>query len=71
VGAAFDYLSGSRRAPRWMHPIGCEWLFRLAQEPRRLWRRYLIQNPRFVARFAVQLVRYWRNPKGLEHFHAD
>jgi N-acetylglucosaminyldiphosphoundecaprenol N-acetyl-beta-D-mannosaminyltransferase len=49
VGAAFDFLTGRvPQAPRWMMRIGLEWLFRLAQEPRRLWRRYLIYNPLFV-----------------------
>jgi N-acetylglucosaminyldiphosphoundecaprenol N-acetyl-beta-D-mannosaminyltransferase len=49
VGAAFDFLSGRvRQAPRWMQRSGLEWLYRLGQEPRRLWRRYLRNNPRFV-----------------------
>lgn len=49
VGAAFDMLAGVRsQAPRWMQRSGLEWLFRLAQEPRRLARRYLVYNPLFV-----------------------
>ena len=49
VGAAFDFLAGAKRqAPRFMQRAGLEWLFRLASEPRRLWRRYAIHNPRFV-----------------------
>ncbi|MGB9594201.1 MAG: WecB/TagA/CpsF family glycosyltransferase [Anaerolineae bacterium] len=49
VGAAFDFVSGRKRqAPRWMRNCGLEWLFRLIQEPRRLWRRYLIYNPIFI-----------------------
>jgi len=57
VGAAFDFLSGVKpQAPRWMQDRGLEWTFRLATEPRRLWRRYLKQNPRFAALFAVQLL---------------
>jgi N-acetylglucosaminyldiphosphoundecaprenol N-acetyl-beta-D-mannosaminyltransferase len=49
VGAAFDMNSGNlRRAPEWMHQRGLEWLFRLASEPRRLWRRYLITIPKAV-----------------------
>lgn len=49
VGAAFDFHSGRvRRAPNWMQRVGLEWLFRLAAEPRRLWRRYLVTNARFV-----------------------
>ena len=55
VGAAFDFLSGRKKqAPRWMRQSGLEWLFRLLQEPRRLWRRYLIYNPQFVAKFLAQ-----------------
>ncbi|MBC7226450.1 MAG: WecB/TagA/CpsF family glycosyltransferase [Thermoflexales bacterium] len=50
VGAAFDFLTGRKpQAPRWMQRAGLEWLFRLLTEPRRLWRRYLINNPLFVA----------------------
>jgi N-acetylglucosaminyldiphosphoundecaprenol N-acetyl-beta-D-mannosaminyltransferase len=61
VGAAFDFLAGSKpQAPRWMMAIGLEWLFRLATEPRRLWRRYLTQNPKFMLLFAMQLLRLRR-----------
>jgi N-acetylglucosaminyldiphosphoundecaprenol N-acetyl-beta-D-mannosaminyltransferase len=50
VGAAFDYLSGAKReAPAWMKRSGLQWLHRLASEPRRLWRRYLVGNTRFIA----------------------
>lgn len=49
VGAAFDFYAGNlKEAPRWLSDIGLEWLFRLAMEPRRLWRRYLVLNPRFM-----------------------
>ena len=49
VGAAFDFLAGTKRAaPRVMSRLGLEWLFRLASEPRRLWRRYLVGNSRFL-----------------------
>lgn len=59
VGAAFDFLSGRvRQCPRWMSNLGLEWAFRLAVEPRRLWRRYFKHNPRFVALFGLQLVRH-------------
>ncbi|PYT66581.1 MAG: glycosyltransferase [Acidobacteria bacterium] len=55
VGAAFDMLSGRRRqAPRWMREHGLEWLFRLLQEPRRLWRRYLIYGTQFIAYLALE-----------------
>ncbi|PYT96570.1 MAG: glycosyltransferase [Acidobacteria bacterium] len=58
VGAAFDMLSGKRRqAPRWMREHGLEWLFRLLQEPRRLWRRYLIGGAQFVTYIALESLR--------------
>jgi len=49
IGAAFDFLAGTKRqAPRFMREHGLEWLFRLLAEPRRLWKRYLVGNSRFV-----------------------
>ena len=49
IGAAFGFTAGTlRRAPQWMSQFGLEWLFRLAVEPRRLWRRYTVGNVRFV-----------------------
>ena len=55
VGALFDFLSGEvPRAPRWLRAIRMEWLFRLALEPGRLWRRYLLGNPIFLARVLRQ-----------------
>ena len=55
VGAAFDMHSGrTRQAPRWMRRSGLEWLFRLFQEPRRLFKRYARNNPAFVFRVALQ-----------------
>jgi N-acetylglucosaminyldiphosphoundecaprenol N-acetyl-beta-D-mannosaminyltransferase len=49
VGGAFDVLAGvRRRAPVWMQNVGLEWLYRLAQDPRRLARRYLVGNTRFT-----------------------
>lgn len=49
VGAAFAFHAGAvRQAPAWMQKLGLEWLFRLWQEPRRLWKRYFFTNPRFV-----------------------
>jgi len=57
IGAAFDFLAGAKRqAPRWLMPLGLEWLFRLCTEPRRLWKRYLKHNPRFIALFGAQLL---------------
>jgi len=55
VGAAFDFFTGRQpQAPRWMQRNGLEWLFRLASEPRRLWKRYLIGNPLFLWRLLKQ-----------------
>lgn len=57
VGAAFDFHAGRvRQAPRWAQRSGLEWLYRLTQEPGRLWRRYLLGNPRFVALALRQLL---------------
>ena len=57
VGAAFDFLAGTKtQAPRWLRENGFEWLFRLITEPKRLWRRYLIDCPLFVYYLLVELV---------------
>ncbi len=56
VGAAFNFHSGMvKQAPHWMQQSGLEWVFRLFQEPRRLWKRYLIENPLFVLHILGQL----------------
>jgi N-acetylglucosaminyldiphosphoundecaprenol N-acetyl-beta-D-mannosaminyltransferase len=61
VGAAFDFHAGlKRQAPDSLQRLGLEWAFRLVQEPRRLWRRYLRYNPRFVIGFARQYARHLR-----------
>jgi N-acetylglucosaminyldiphosphoundecaprenol N-acetyl-beta-D-mannosaminyltransferase len=61
VGAAFDFHAGLvPQAPGWMQSVGMEWAYRLAQEPGRLWRRYLRYNPRFVAGFLRQWLRHRR-----------
>jgi len=61
VGAAFDFHAGAKKmAPAWMQKYGLEWLFRLGQEPQRLWKRYLVTNSRFTARLAVA---YFRGSK--------
>lgn len=61
VGAAFDFLSGVvAQAPPRLQRLGLEWAFRLSREPRRLWRRYLHNNPRFVIGFARQYARHRR-----------
>jgi N-acetylglucosaminyldiphosphoundecaprenol N-acetyl-beta-D-mannosaminyltransferase len=58
VGAAFDFHAGRmRQAPLWMQRSGLEWLFRLASDPGRLWKRYLKNNPLFVYRAFCQLTR--------------
>jgi N-acetylglucosaminyldiphosphoundecaprenol N-acetyl-beta-D-mannosaminyltransferase len=58
VGAAFDFHAGLvPQAPAWMQRHGLEWVYRLAREPRRLWRRYARYNPRFVVDFARQYLR--------------
>ena len=55
VGAAFDFHSGRKKqAPLWMRESGFEWLFRLLQEPKRLWRRYLVYGSRFVYLVALE-----------------
>ncbi len=65
VGAAFDFLAGAKpQAPSWMQSSGLEWLFRLASEPRRLWRRYLTQNPKFAALAVAQLFSRERHEHG-------
>jgi N-acetylglucosaminyldiphosphoundecaprenol N-acetyl-beta-D-mannosaminyltransferase len=49
VGCLFDYMAGAKqRGPRWMTAAGAEWVWRLVREPQRLWRRYLLGNPRFI-----------------------
>ena len=58
VGASFDFYAGNvKESPEWLGKLGLEWLFRLTQEPKRLWRRYLILNPRFVWLATRQLLK--------------
>lgn len=60
VGGALDVLTGERRrAPRWLQRAGLEWLYRLAQDPRRLAGRYLVGNPRFCWLVLREAVRRW------------
>jgi len=55
VGAAFDFHSGAvKQAPVWMQRSGLEWVYRLATDPRRLWRRYLVDNPWFLWELGLQ-----------------
>jgi N-acetylglucosaminyldiphosphoundecaprenol N-acetyl-beta-D-mannosaminyltransferase len=65
VGAAFDFVAGEKRqAPMWMQRNGLEWLFRLAVEPRRLWRRYLFGNARFLRAMIKEMLRTYRSTAG-------
>jgi len=58
VGAVFDFYAGTKpRAPRWVQTMGFEWLYRFCLEPKRMWRRYLISNPRFVGMVLCEKVR--------------
>ena len=67
VGAAFDFLSGvKRQAPVWMQRRGLEWLFRLATEPRRLWRRYTYIVPGFLFLVARELINHGLSTARLE-----
>jgi N-acetylglucosaminyldiphosphoundecaprenol N-acetyl-beta-D-mannosaminyltransferase len=62
VGAAFDFYAGNvKRAPEWMQANGLEWLYRLASEPGRLWKRYLTTNTRFLSFLLLN-----RQPKSKE-----
>lgn len=68
VGAAFDFLSGSKKAaPRILQRLGLEWLFRFCCEPRRLWRRYFTHNPRFIYFFGKQLLKHRIFNNGVPH----
>jgi exopolysaccharide biosynthesis WecB/TagA/CpsF family protein len=61
VGAAFDYHTGLlKETPRFLERVGLRWLHRLAQEPRRLWRRYLVTNTQFVVLFLAQWLHLWK-----------
>jgi N-acetylglucosaminyldiphosphoundecaprenol N-acetyl-beta-D-mannosaminyltransferase len=63
VGGTFDVISGlTKRAPLWVQKIGMEWFFRLMQEPRRMWKRYLIGNAKFVWLVFLEMItpgKYW------------
>lgn len=70
VGASLDFLSGKvRRAPRWMQQAGLEWLWRLLQEPRRLWRRYLLDDLIIIPIFLREISqsRKRKEPEGREN----
>ena len=64
VGAFFDFTVGAqRRAPGWMNKLGIEWVYRLIRDPARMWRRYVLGNPRFLLR-AWRTRREERDPPG-------
>ena len=63
VGAAFDYHAGLlHKPPPWMQRAGLEWLWRLGLEPKRLWRRYVVLNPAYLARLGAQKSGLWKAP---------
>ena len=64
VGAAFNFFAGRvRQAPAWMQKCSLEWLFRLCMEPKRLWKRYLKNNPRFLVLFMAQCIKHFCKPR--------
>lgn len=68
VGAAFPFFTGDlQRAPRWMQQAGLEWLYRLIQEPGRLWKRYFIGNTLFLILAGLQLARHKIAPTNRLH----
>lgn len=65
VGGSFDVMAGlTRRAPRWMQRVGLEWFFRMVQEPRRMWKRYLVTNSVFMLLALRAIVRRRRSRGG-------
>ena len=61
VGGSFDVIAGKKkRAPSWMQTAGLEWLYRLIQEPQRLWKRYLVTNLQFIYRLLSSSIAGWR-----------
>lgn len=65
IGASLDFLAGTaHRAPPWVSAAGLEWLYRLGQEPRRLWRRYLVRDPEMLAIAAREAVKHARRGQG-------
>jgi len=64
VGAAFDFHAGQvKQAPPWIQRSGLEWFFRLAMEPKRLWKRYLLVTPRFIPLWAMQRAGFLKYPE--------
>lgn len=72
VGAAFDFISGNKpKAPKIMQDHGCEWLFRLCCEPRRMWKRYILLNPQYVFQVTLQLLGIRRYPLPSQKRHCE
>jgi len=64
VGAVFDWFAGNvTKAPEWMQRAGLEWLFRVSREPKRLWRRYIYNNPAYLVLLGKQLVDHRRHQR--------
>jgi N-acetylglucosaminyldiphosphoundecaprenol N-acetyl-beta-D-mannosaminyltransferase len=59
VGGVFEYIAGKKRAPLWMRNMSLEWFYRLCQEPKRLWKRYTLDNIFFIFMFLKSLVKRW------------
>jgi N-acetylglucosaminyldiphosphoundecaprenol N-acetyl-beta-D-mannosaminyltransferase len=58
VGGSFDVIAGLvKRSPTWMQKSGLEWLWRLLQEPKRMWRRYLIGNSKFINLVVKEIIK--------------
>ena len=67
VGAAFDFISGRvGQAPTTIQRSGFEWLYRVYKEPRRLWKRYTVNNTKFIFSILGQLLRYGSNPPSIK-----
>ncbi|WP_416667283.1 WecB/TagA/CpsF family glycosyltransferase [Egbenema bharatensis] len=63
VGATIDFEAGNvNRAPKWISEMGMEWLYRLVSEPRRLWKRYLMEGPTFFWFLLMQMLKLYRDP---------
>jgi N-acetylglucosaminyldiphosphoundecaprenol N-acetyl-beta-D-mannosaminyltransferase len=62
VGAAFDIHTGRiQESPEWLKHVGLQWLHRLLQEPKRLWKRYLLNNPTFIYKMTLQLLGFTKH----------
>ena len=65
VGGSFDWVAGlTKRAPEWVEKCGCAWVYRLIQDPKRMWKRYLIGNPTFVKLVFQEKFKIWREKYG-------